>query len=257
MAFVTTSDEGAFRPAGDDHLVALPGKTRRRLVDRQIAQACRFIFIGKQNVDMVADEARQRLAVPLGTPGIGQRQRYPRVVARGKVDRPREDLRAGRRIEQIAFEIDHLRRFDIHLPYVVRLEFDAGAEIGVHRPCCIIRNENDRGCGRRTIGLRGGAETDTGSADVTDKGVPELVIMHPAGKSGTSAKSGDTNGRVRRRAAGDLARRPDGGIKRRGLVGIDEIHHSLADIVRRQEGVVAAGKNVDNGIADGQNVDVR
>ena len=36
-------------------------------------------------------------------------------MARGKVDRPRKDLRAGRRIEQIAFKIDDLRGFDIRL----------------------------------------------------------------------------------------------------------------------------------------------
>ena len=64
---------------------------------------------------MIVNEARQRLAMPLRAPGIGQRQRYPRVMARGKFDRPCKDLRAGRRIEQIAFKIDDLRRFDIRL----------------------------------------------------------------------------------------------------------------------------------------------
>ena len=80
--------------------------------------------------------------------------------------------------------------------------------------------------------------------------------MHPAGKPGAAAKGGDPDGGVRRRAAGNLARRPDGGIERRGLVGINKIHHPLADIVRRKERIVAAGENIDNGVADGQNIDV-
>ena len=81
--------------------------------------------------------------------------------------------------------------------------------------------------------------------------------MHPAGKPGAPAKRGDPDSGVCRRTAGNLARRPDIGIKRRGLVSIDKVHHALANIMCRQKRIVAAGKDIDNGIADGQNVDVR
>jgi hypothetical protein len=93
--------------------------------------------------------------------------------------------------------------------------------------------------------------------NVADKAVAKLVIMDPAGKPCRSSKGDNPDRRVRRRAAGNLARIINGGIQRRRLRGIDKIHHSLANIVPDKKVIVTGGKNIDNGIANGKYVNSR
>ena len=93
--------------------------------------------------------------------------------------------------------------------------------------------------------------------DIPDEAVAKHIIMDPAGKPGPAAKRDNSDCGVCRRPAGDFARIIDGSIERRRLVSIDKVHHALANAVTGEEIIVTAGKNIDNGIADGKNINLR
>jgi hypothetical protein len=56
------------------------------------------------------------------------------------------------------------------------------------------------------------------------------------------------------RAAGDFDRRRHGVVDRRGARLVDQRHGALAHVVPDEERVVGAGDDVDNGIAEAENV---
>ena len=140
---------------------------------------------------------------------------------------------------------------------VIRLQFNTGAKMGVHRPGGVIGNQNDRRGSRRPVDLRRGAEDNAGLMDITDETVPELVIMDASGKHSLAAKRDNPDSGIGRRPAGNLAWIINGCIQRRRLCGIDKVHHPLANTVPGKEIIVTGGKDVDNGIADGENVNSR
>ena len=102
--------------------------------------------------------------------------------------------------------------------------------------------------------MRRGTEMNPGSGNVVNEGMAQHIVMDPPGEPGLAAKGHNADRRVRGRPARNLARIGDVGIKRRRPVGVDKVHHPLADIAVGKEGVVTAGENIDNGVADGQDI---
>ena len=74
MPNIPAADKGAIFTASDHGFANLSAKRFCGAGDITVAQARRFVLIGKQNVDMVTDKPPKRLAVPFGAPGIGEGQ---------------------------------------------------------------------------------------------------------------------------------------------------------------------------------------
>ena len=104
------------------------------------------------------------------------------------------------------------------------------------------------GCGR------GRGEGDAGGADVVREHRAELVLRDLADEAGLAAERGDAGHRVGHRSAGDLHGRPHGLIELGDRLGIDQLHGAFAAAVLRQERVVAAGDDIDDRIADADDV---
>ena len=91
-------------------------------------------------------------------------------------------------------------------------------------------------------------------ADIANEGMAQNVVMHPPGESGGATKRDNADRRVGCGTARDLPRIGNIGIKGGRTACIDEIHHPLSDITVGKKGVVATCKNIDNGVADSQNI---
>jgi hypothetical protein len=87
----------------------------------------------------------------------------------------------------------------------------------------------------------------------------QRVVAHLAdeGRPGAEARHADDG--VRRRAAGNLHRRSHRLVDALGLLLDDQRHRPLAHGVTNEEIVIGAGDDVDDGVADAENVvaDVR
>ncbi len=82
----------------------------------------------------------------------------------------------------------------------------------------------------------------------------ELVGGDPADESAFGAERGQPGDGIGDRPAGALDRRAHRLVKPRGLVGIDQAHETLVEIVLGEEALVAAGDDVDDGVADADHV---
>ena len=102
-----------------------------------------------------------------------------------------------------------------------------------------------------------GLEGDAGGADVVPEHLAELVVGDAADEGALAAERGEPGDRVGRRAAGTLHRRAHEAIQTVGLLRIDEAHEALGEVVLRQEAVLAASDDVDDRIADADNVVAR
>ena len=154
-----------------------------------------------------------------------------------------------RRIPEIALQVGDLRRGHFLLLHQLGRKIDAGAEEGVHRALRIGCHEDQRARRRRAFEGGGRIEIDPGTA--------ELIIAHQADEGRRPAKLGDADQSVGRRAAGDLARRAHHGIEAFSPVAVDQRHDPLLQALAFKEGVVCAGEDIDDGIADAENVVAR
>ena len=72
MTITLMTDEGTVSPTRDDGLFNLPAECVHGRLGRTVTQACRLIFIGEQDIDMIMDKPTKRLTMPFGTPGVRQ-----------------------------------------------------------------------------------------------------------------------------------------------------------------------------------------
>ena len=87
--------------------------------------------------------------------------------------------------------------------------------------------------------------------------VAQLVGFHFPKIGGFSAIGCYTRRRVARRATRNLDRLPHVGIEHFGTLFIDQVHGTLHQPVLLDETIRHAGDDIDNGIADGENVEGR
>ncbi len=163
----------------------------------------------------------------------------------------------ARRVPQITFEIGNFRIRHHILFDVFRTEIHAGAEIGVHRAFAILGDENHRTGGRRKRAFRFGFEINALRADVVLEDFSELIFGHLAKISGLAAEIRHACGGVTRTSAGCLQSRSHQRIKQFGPLRVDEVHRTLGNGIVVQELIIAAGNDVDDGIADSQYVEFR
>src|SRR5262249_27627696 len=89
-------------------------------------------FIGKNDIDTVADESAEAVAMPVHAKGIGKRKSNPGA---GRVGHIRSGMKGGARvhgIEQISFEIEDLAALNCSAVKIAFGEFGGCAEVGVH-----------------------------------------------------------------------------------------------------------------------------
>ncbi len=137
---------------------------------------------------------------------------------------------------------------------VVLAEVLAGSEKGVHRALAVGRHENEAARGRRAFGRGRREEVDAGGADILREEAAEGVGLHLADKGAGAAKRGHADERVGRRSAGDrrgLAHRAGEGFRRPFL---RQGHRTLGQAMGGDERVGRLGDDVDDGIAQAENV---
>ncbi len=101
-----------------------------------------------------------------------------------------------------------------------------------------------------------GFEMDALSADVMGEYLAELILGNLAEIGGLATEIGDAGGRIAGAAAGGLHRGAHHTVKPLGTLRIDQVHGALGDGVVDQELVVAARNNVDDRIADRQDIEL-
>ena len=159
-----------------------------------------------------------------------------------------------RPVEEVAFEIDDAGGLDERGIDVAGAELRAYAEEGVHGPLPVKRHEDQRARGRSTAGRGGRIEGDAGGADVVAEDGAELILRDLADERRAAAERGDADHGIGRRAARDLHGRAHFRIQMRDPVGVDQRHVALGQIVFDEEVVLAAANDVDDGIADANDV---
>ena len=131
----------------------------------------------------------------------------------------------------------------------------AGAEEGVHGALAVGGDEDQAAAGGRVAGAHGRGELDADAADVVREDLAELVVGDLADEPAFAAERGDAGDRIGSRAAGDLHARAHLGVERVGFLGREhELHRALGDADLFDERVVCGGEDVDDGIADRDDV---
>ena len=92
------------------------------------------------------------------------------------------------------------------------------------------------------------------AAQVGDEGAAEVVGLDLADIGAADAEGGDADDRVGRRTAGDDPRRDACGVERLGALLVDQRHRAFDHVLRLQIGVVGLGDDVDQRIAQAENV---
>ena len=82
----------------------------------------------------------------------------------------------------------------------------------------------------------------------------ERVVLHLADEGRARAEARDARDGIRRRAAGNLGRRPHRGIDRLRARLVDQRHRALVHAVLDEEIVLGAGDHVDDGVADAEDI---
>ena len=121
-------------------------------------------FVGEEDVHLSTDKAQEGGAVALDHEAVGEGQGDLPAGGPGQARRLGKGLPGGFSVEQVAFEIDDLRRLDDSRVDVGVGELHRGAEIGAHG-ALPIRRDIDQAPGRGGAVLQGQArEVDADGA---------------------------------------------------------------------------------------------
>jgi uncharacterized small protein (DUF1192 family) len=102
-----------------------------------------------------------------------------------------------------------------------------------------------------------GRELNAGRADVVGERRAERIALDLADIGRRHAERGDADDRVGGRAAGNHPRIDAGGVERLGAILVDEVHRALQHLLGAEIIVVGVSENVDERIAQPQNLDRR
>ena len=183
-----------------------------------------FSFIGKDDIDVLADEFEKALAVALDAEGIGEcDRREPAGLARD-FRRQLEGLLGFRPVPEIAFHVGDPGGGDDFLVDIGHSQMHAGAEIGVHGALALGRDQNKGARRGRAIRCGLGFKAHALGPHVVGIDAAELIGLHLAEIGRLAAEGSHTRGGVSGRAAGNLDGRPHAGIERLGARLIDQVH---------------------------------
>ncbi len=94
-----------------------------------------------------------------------------------------------------------------------------------------------------------------GGGDVVDERGPELVVRHLSDVSDPASEGRHPDGGVRRRPSRDLDPGAHPGVDRGGTGEVDQLHAPLHQAEPGQVVVGGMGQHVDEGVADGHDVE--
>ena len=128
-------------------------------------------------------------------------------------------------------------------------------EIGVHRPLALGREQDHRARRRRAIAQPRHAVMDADALRSSAKTSPRRRRPHLADKRGAAAERGDARRGIGRAAARNLAFLGRHAVVEIGRpLRIDEVHDALGHALALEEVRIDRRDDVDDGVADGENV---
>ena len=133
-------------------------------------------------------------------------------------------------------------------------EMHARAEKRVHGALAVRGHEDEAAGGWLALVGRRRVVGDAERADVVAENAAELVGSDPADEAAFRPERGKPGDGVGGGASGALDGRAHGLIEAPGLAGRDQAHEALGEVVLGEKGVVAAGDDVDDGVADAHHV---
>ena len=206
---------------------------------------------------MAFDQGAEGVAVAFDAERVRQRQRHLAAGAMGGGGGGVEGGLGFRWVEQIAFQGGDGAVGDAGFIHIGRAEGDAGAEEGVHGALAVRGDQDEAARGGGGAHQRGGGEMHPGGGDVVAEHGAELVIGDLAEISHLGAEGGGHRAGIAGGAAADFLGRRHGGIQGFRRCGVDQRHGAFVHGVGGQEIVRHRGDDVDNGIADAQDIETR
>ena len=187
---------------------------------------------------------------------VAERQRHLAPVVVGDVGGHPERLLGIGTVEQVALHVEHLAVGDRRRVDVVGMQQRRHAEVGVHRALGVGRDDDDAAAGGHRLVGRPSArpEGDADGAQVVSEHVAEVVVGDLADVGGAAAEAGDAGHRVGRRSTAHLDGRAEGVVEAERAAGLDQRHRALDELLTDQEIVVGLGDDVDEGVADADDV---
>ena len=236
--------EPAVAADGGDRVVEVVG-----LVERE-----QFVVVPEQQVDFVAHERPEVVAVTVDAEGIRQRERHePAVTVRSLGGVPEGGLGIVAVVE-VPLHVQHLAGGDGGDVDIGHAHQARGAEKRVHRALRIGRHDDDAAAGRDALGHRARAERHTDREQVVSEHPAQLVVADLADVGRTTAETGHATHRVGCRATAHLDGRPERPVQLDGAVGADQRHRALQQVVGAEELVARVGDDVDECVADPDDV---
>src|SRR5262249_14204942 len=119
----------------------------------------------------------------------------------------------------------------------------------------VRRHQHIATAGRRAVRGRRRAKAYAGRADIVAEAAAELVGFELADEGRAAAEPGDADHRIRRRSSRYLDRRAHSVVDRLRPRLVDQRHAAFAHTMRQQKVVIGAGKDIDDGVADAEDVE--
>ncbi len=168
VGFVARQHDAALFRAGNDGGRAIVAQRRQRRVEGGgLVERFDLRLVGEDEIDRAgAHQIEELVAIAVDAERIRQRHGETALVPVGNSGGKADGVLGARRVPQIALEIgDAGRRDDVGVD-ILGAEFDAGAEIGVHRTLAVRGDEDHRARRRRRAGQRPGRKIDADGADI-------------------------------------------------------------------------------------------
>ena len=222
-----------------------------------LVQRHQLVLVAEQHVDLVGHERPEVVAVAVDAERVAERQRHQSAVGVGDLRSMTERSLGLVAVEQVALHVQHRAGRDRGVVDVGGVQQRRHAEVGVHRAFGVGGDDDDAAArGRLRVGLTG-TELHADGTQVVAEHLAELVVADLADVRGPAAEAGDAAHGVRRRAAAHLDRTAQGPVDVQRAIGVDQRHRPLHQVVLVDEVVVGVGDDVDQSVADADDVVAR
>lgn len=254
-ALAVPDDDGAVGAAGQHGEAAILGDAGGGVLEGvRLIERGDLALVGEQDGDAGLDEVEELGAVAVDAEAVGEGEGDVAAGLAGDLGGLAEGGLGLRAVEQVALEVDDLGGGDGGPCHLAVVELGRAAEERVHGALAVGGDEDQRARrGGAAVGGRG-VEGDAGGLDIVAENAAELVARHLADEGRGAAQRGEADHGVGRRAAGHLYCRAHVLVERLDGGGVDEAHVALGGVVGLEEGVVAPADDVDDGVADGDDV---
>lgn len=250
-----TNHNGAFLTSGNggDRRICLKARDGFVEVSRLIERK-EFLFIGKENINMVLHKMQEAFTVAVDTEAVRQRQRDEATGGFRNLGCVNKRGLGVVLVEKITFKIEDLPRPDHILVNIILREQDRCTKERVHAPCAVVIDEDDAASGSRSAVQRMRRKGHPRARQFRTELSPQIVIRGFADVSCAAAKARNASYRVRAAATrcDDRVLRLSGQRVSAGL--IDQIHRILLDAPLLKKSVICAREDVNDRIAQTDNV---